>query len=124
MSISEGIAKLAGRTLAVLFLLLALAGSVQAQEPAPVATHEDELQLQVVILKSQLAQALAAGARCEADGPQAVKVAQDAQTTGQALLKALDARGLMLSSDNKIVAKPAPPPPAEAPKKPSHEHDV
>lgn len=79
-------------------------------------TAEDELNLQIVILKSQLSQALAAQAKCEAEGPQSAKVAGEAQAAGQALIKALDARGLMIDqTTNKIVAKPAPKP-VEAPK--------
>ncbi len=87
-----------------------------AQGPsAPIkATREDELQLEIVILKSQLSQALASAAKCEAEGPQSAKTATDAQAAGQALIKSLDARGLTVNEKNQIVPKPEPPKPAEA----------
>jgi hypothetical protein len=80
-----------------------------ADSPSPPkATAEDELALQIVILKSQLSQALASAAKCEAEGPQSAKVAQDAQAAGQALVKALDARGLTVNEKNQIVEKSKP----------------
>ena len=79
----------------------------QAQEKV---TEADELRLQIVILKSQLAQALSVGAKCEAEGPQSAKMATEAQTGAQSLIKSLDARGLMIDQQtNKIVAKPTEP---------------
>ena len=101
---------------AILLLSATLAGqaptTIAAQAPttpaAPLATEADELQLQIVILKSQLAQALSSAAKCEAEGPQSAKVAAEAQGAAQGLIKGLDARGLMIDqTTNKIVAKPA-----------------
>ena len=71
------------------------------------ATKEDEQQLQIVLLRGQLAEALKAQAKCEAEGSQAQKQLQQANTEGQALIKALDAKGLMVDPQtNTIVAKP------------------
>jgi len=71
------------------------------------ATHEEQLQLQVVLLRGQLAAALKAQAKCEADGSQASQQLQAAQSEGQALVKALEARGLMVDPQtNTIIAKP------------------
>ena len=76
----------------------------------PQPTHEDELTLQIVILKSQLAQAIAANAKCEANGPQSAQLAQDANAAAQTFLASLDARGLKIDEKtNKIIAKPPEP---------------
>lgn len=74
----------------------------QANEP----TQEDRLRLQIVLLRGQLAEALKAQAKCEADGSAASKQIQEAQKDGQELVKALDARGLMVNPQNEIVPKP------------------
>jgi len=77
-------------------------------EKQAVATREDELQLQVITLRSQLSAALKAQAKCEADGSQASQQWQAAQAEGQALVKALAERGLMVDPQtNTIVAKPS-----------------
>ena len=82
-------------------------GYVLHAERQSAATHEDELQLQVITLRSQLSAALKAQAKCEADGSQASQQWQAAQAEGQALVKALDARGLMVDPQtNTIIAKP------------------
>lgn len=83
----------------------AFLASVLAQTSA--ATDEDKLRLQVVLLRGQLAEALKAQAKCEAEGSQAGQQLQAAQTEGQALLKALEARGLMVNQQNEIVPKPS-----------------
>jgi hypothetical protein len=70
-------------------------------------TEEDRLHVQVVMLRGQLAAALKAQAKCEADGSQATQQLQMAQTEGQALIKALEARGLMVNAQNQIVPKPS-----------------
>lgn len=89
----------------ILFLSISLIGMTLRAQSA--ATDEDKLRLQVVLLRGQLAEALKAQAKCEADGSQASRQLQDAATEGQALLKALDARGLMIDQTNTIVPKPA-----------------
>jgi Skp family chaperone for outer membrane proteins len=90
----------------IFFLSVSLIGLVLQAQSA--ATDEDKLRLQVVLLRGQLAEALKAQAKCEAEGSQASRQLQDAQTEGQALLKALDARGLTIDQTNTIVPKPAP----------------
>lgn len=86
--------------------ILIFSATSYGQAPAK-PSAADELQLQIVMLKSQLAQALASSAKCEAEGPQSVKKAQEAQADAQALVRDLDARGLMIDqASNKIVAKP------------------
>lgn len=105
------------RFLSILAFLLVASVAVAQEKPPAVASEADELQLQIVILKSQLAQALAAGSKCEAEGPQSAKMATDAQTGAQSLIKSLDARGLMIDQQtNKIVAKPVEPKPTPAEK--------
>lgn len=110
------------RIVSISVVVLSMAVTVLAQErpltltdgpatvmttPLAAATAEDALQLQVVILKSQLAQALGAAAKCEVDGPQAAKVAAEANAAAQALVSALDARGLRVDpATNAIVPKP------------------
>jgi Skp family chaperone for outer membrane proteins len=69
------------------------------------ASAEDKLRLQVVLLRSQLAEALKATAKCEAEGSKATQQLQEANTEGQALLKALEARGLTVNAQNEIVPK-------------------
>jgi len=87
---------------AVALCLLGI-GVATAQE----ATKEDKLQLELVLLRGQLAEALKAQARCEAEGSKASQQLQTAATEGQALIKALDARGLMVDPQtNTIIAKP------------------
>jgi len=89
--------------IAIVFMCAAIPAFAQEK-----ATEADELRLQIVILKSQLSQALATSAKCEAEGPQSAKMATGAQSDAQELIKALDARGLMIDqATNKIVAKPA-----------------
>lgn len=97
--------------LVVVLSALFSAGFLIAAQEQP--THEtDELRLQIVMLKSQLAQALNLAAKCEHEGSQSGKIAQEASTAAQTLMKDLDARGLMIDPrTNTIVAKP----PAEAP---------
>jgi Skp family chaperone for outer membrane proteins len=85
-------------------LLLVGLAYLHAQE----ASVEDKLRLQVVLLRGELAEALKAHAKCEAEGSAAAKQLQQAQTEGQALVKALEARGLTVNQQNEIVAKPAP----------------
>jgi hypothetical protein len=87
-----------------LLLLFGLFVAVRGEE----ASSEDKLRLQVVLLRGELAEALKAHAKCEADGSAATKQLQQAQTEGQALIKALEARGLTVNQQNEIVAKPAP----------------
>jgi hypothetical protein len=87
-----------------LLLLFGLFVAVRGEE----ASQEDKLRLQVVLLRGELAEALKAHAKCEADGSAAMKQLQQAQTEGQALVKALEARGLTVNQQNEIVAKPAP----------------
>ena len=77
---------------------------LQAQDAG---TAEEKLQLQIVLLRGQLAAALKAQAKCEAEGSQATQQLQTAQAEGQALIKALEARGLMVNTQNVIVAKPS-----------------
>jgi Skp family chaperone for outer membrane proteins len=85
-----------------LLLLFGLFVAVRAEE----ASSEDKLRLQVVLLRGELAEALKAHAKCEAEGSAATKQLQQAQTEGQALIKALEARGLTVNQQNEIVAKP------------------
>jgi Skp family chaperone for outer membrane proteins len=87
-----------------LLLLFGLFVAVRAEE----ASSEDKLRLQVVLLRGELAEALKAHAKCEAEGSAATKQLQQAQTEGQALVKALEARGLTVNQQNEIVTKPAP----------------
>jgi hypothetical protein len=87
----------------LLFLFGCLAG-LHGQD----ATPEEKLRLQVVLLRGELAEAFKAHAKCEAEGSAATKQLQQAQTEGQALVKALEARGLTVNQQNEIVAKPAP----------------
>jgi Skp family chaperone for outer membrane proteins len=96
------------RTIAFVWMLSAVCGLVVLSAIVQQPTSEEQLQLQVVLLRGQLAEALKAQAKCEADGSQAQQQLQKAQTEGQALLKALEARGLMIDQTNTIVAKPAP----------------
>jgi hypothetical protein len=70
-------------------------------------TPEERLQVQVVMLRGQLAAALKAQAKCEADGSQATQQLQKAQAEGQALLHSLEARGLTVDQANMIVPKPS-----------------
>lgn len=91
-------------------LTLIFVACLVAISAAQTATDEDKLRLQVVLLRSQLAEALKAQAKCEADGSQSAKQLQEAQTEGQSLVKALEARGLMVNGQNEIVPKPAPVP--------------
>ena len=86
----------------------ALTWDVFAQAPPkPSATTEETLQWQIILLKLRLAQALSSVAKCEAEGSQAVSLTQDAQTAGQALLKALESRGLTINGAQQIVPKPS-----------------
>jgi Skp family chaperone for outer membrane proteins len=85
-----------------LLLLFGLFVAVRGEE----ASSEDKLRLQVVLLRGELAEALKAHAKCEAEGSAAAKQLQQAQTEGQALVKALEARGLTVNQQNEIVAKP------------------
>lgn len=95
------------KILIVCVLFFGSALFVCAQTPTSAPTEVDDLQLQIVLLKSQLAQALASAAKCEAEGPQSAKMAAEAQGGAQSLIKSLDARGLMIDqATNKIVAKP------------------
>jgi Skp family chaperone for outer membrane proteins len=87
-----------------LLLLFGLFVVVRGEE----ASQEDKLRLQVVLLRGELAEALKAHAKCEAEGSAATKQLQQAQTEGQALVKALEARGLTVNQQNEIVAMPAP----------------
>ena len=101
------------------FAVFLLISAVAVAQDKPAGTEADELQLQIVILKSQLAQALSSSAKCEAEGPQSAKIATEAQTGAQSLIKALDARGLMIDQQtNKIVAKPVEPTKTAEPVKP------
>jgi hypothetical protein len=93
------------------FVILLLASVALWAQDKPQPTHEDELTLQVVLLKAQLAQALLATAKCEANGSQSAQFSREAQEAGQALIKSLDNRGLTLDGANKIVPKPEPPKP-------------
>ena len=95
---------------ALVLLSSAGAGSLLAWQEAsvPQATVEDTLRLEIVLLKSRLAQSLAAAAACEATGSQAAKLAQEIQAEGQGLLAALAARGLTIDAANKIVPAQVP----------------
>lgn len=116
---------LAGMLLALAYGGAALVGQGAPAPPteppaaaAPKATREDELALQIVVLKSRLSQTLAMVAKCEADGSQASQVAQEANAAAAALMTSLDARGLALDSrTGTIVPKPkaADPPKVAAP---------
>jgi hypothetical protein len=92
--------------IAVVLFLVAMF-SLGAAAKGDAGTDEDRLRLQIVLLRGQLAEALKKAALCEAQGSQAGQQMQAAQTEGQALIKALDARGLMVDQNNQIVAKPA-----------------
>jgi len=87
--------------LAVLVIVVASIALYAYSDP----TTEDKLRLQVVLLRSQLAEALKATAKCEAEGSKATQQLQEANTEGQALLKALEARGLTVNAQNEIVPK-------------------
>jgi hypothetical protein len=90
---------------AVIVLVVSVGIVALAQDAKP--TAEDQLELRLVILQTQLAQALASAAKCEAEGPAASKIATAANAAATALVKSLDGRGLVIDPQTStIVPKP------------------